>query len=76
MAEGWIPGKGRTFDEIRDLDRVKPGMVFRIRDRHGVVSENLVGHINPLGGVCDDCRDIERGDVVVEYRYLKKWKDF
>ena len=47
-------------DLIQKVGPLTPGTVVQMTDGR----ELLVGHINPLGGVCDDCR--ETGEILEE----------
>jgi hypothetical protein len=65
-SHDWVDGKGRTFQRLLELKRVKAGMVLEIgRQMH------LVGTVNQLGGDCDDCMPFERSAVVKRYRYVR-----
>jgi hypothetical protein len=60
-----------------------PGVLVRVRvDRRtgnsGIVrsedvSDYLIGHINPIGGICDDCTDFSRDSIVIAYK--KVWSE-
>ena len=47
---------------------VRAGMLLELADGH----QYLVGDINTLGGVCDDCRMVTPEDVI--HRYAVVWE--
>jgi hypothetical protein len=51
-------------------DLCRPGVEIEVRRRNGDVKRMLIGDINRIGGVCDDCRDIENDDVVLKCRVV------
>jgi hypothetical protein len=59
----WIPFEG-TFEDFEKADLAAAGVL--IEDDHGC--QELIGHINELGGVCDCCSYL--GTVVVRYRVV------
>ena len=44
----------------------KPGTLIEIEDG----SQYLIGHINVVAGVCDDCVEFERDMIVVRYKVV------
>lgn len=61
---------GREFaeleDELKEKNLSLPGLM--IESEHG--HQFLVGHINELGGTCDDCRAISFGTIIKRYRVI------
>lgn len=68
--DDWVDGRGRTFDRLRELGRVRVGTVVEVKRVSGTTAQLLIGDVNPLGGVCDDCVDLERSDVIIRYRQV------
>jgi hypothetical protein len=66
----WVSGKGRTVSELITLKRIKPGTVLDL----GGGNQVLVGHVNNLMGVCDDCRDFDPNKTVVQRLRQIAWK--
>lgn len=64
----WID-YGKTFSNFIMDGLNKPGtqIVVLIGDKEEMF---LIGDVNQLGGHCDDCCDISRGDIVSKYRVL------
>lgn len=55
---------GKSFDQFGDDGLAKPGTVIVIGERR-----LLIGDINELGGVCDDCMHYDlgyRGLVIID----------
>lgn len=63
-ASPWI-AFGRSYREFEDAGLAKPGTLVEVFDEHV-----LIGHINPLRGVCDDCVEFSRDDIVTRYRVV------
>jgi hypothetical protein len=59
----WITFTG-TWAAFMSSGRAKPGVEVQLEDGR----ELLIGHVNELGGGCDDCPEITRRDVVVAFR--------
>jgi hypothetical protein len=54
------------------MDEAVAGTLMEV-EREGKIHQMLIGHINALGGVCDDCRGIEDDDLIKRYRIV--WRD-
>lgn len=55
---------GRSFDDFQNDGLNQPGTLIQL----ATGEERLIGDINPLGGVCDDCQDHAldyRGSAIV-----------
>lgn len=57
---------GGTFRDFVGAGLCVPGVQIRA----GGGGTHLVGDINEVGGVCDDCKGVRPGDVVEAYRVL------
>jgi hypothetical protein len=66
---GWIDGRGRTVQRLRELGRIKIGTVVELAGREPI----LIGELNEMGGSCDDCCEMSGTDIVVRYRQVN-WK--
>lgn len=64
----WEPF-GKTFGElIKEFEQRHESLVgCQVQTQ---VDCFLIGHVNAAGGVCDDCVDLNRQDVVTRYRRL------
>lgn len=49
----------------------RPGTVIELEN--GKI--HVIGSINTVGGVCDDCVDIRDSDIIVRYAVVYDWKD-
>jgi hypothetical protein len=58
---------GNTFRDFEHQNLNKPGTLIWIND---FSEPYLIGNINPLGGVCNDCCDVRYGDVVDFYKVV------
>lgn len=64
---------GKTWDEFKRSNECKTGMVLEIQepiDEKTMTKSPgylLVGDINEVGGVCDDCCGIGYADVITRY---------
>ena len=64
------------LDSMRLRGLVRPGVQVEVRDEStGGTRRLLIGDVNPLGGACDDCRDLRSDDVVLRYRVLVTEED-
>ncbi|BCK58372.1 hypothetical protein [Nocardia wallacei] len=66
--EDWIDGPPAT-----DRDGEFPaGVLLDVTRSEGLPLDGLVlvGHINELGGVCDDCRSCIRSEHVKRHRFV------
>jgi hypothetical protein len=56
---------------------VVQGTVLRVRNAkpngRPLEEEILIGHVNKLGGICDDCSYLDDEDIILEYRIID-WK--
>jgi len=59
--------KGEISDSFCDSGLNKPGTVIFMES--GKIY--LIGHINPLAGVCDDCVEFGRGSIVMGYKEIE-----
>ena len=71
--DSWIKFNG-TLKDFRNADLCVAGVVIRIPMLYcpGEQTEYLIGHMNELGGVCDDCKDLKDDQLVESYRVV--WK--
>lgn len=53
------------------LDLDKPGTLIEV-EFEGKINQYLIGHINPLAGVCDDCCGFDKTTTIVK-RYKIVW---
>ena len=60
----WIPFGG-IFDKFKREGLNKPGTLIVVEGK-----QYLIGHINELGGYCDDCVDVYGGDTVEKYKVV------
>lgn len=63
--KNWIEF-GKSWREFKRANLAVVGTVVEIDGR-----EFLIGDINELGGVCDDCMDFEYEAIVTQYRVAK-----
>lgn len=68
MNTPWVDGKGRTFSRLAALGRLKPGVIIDITLEGGTRVELLIGDINTLGGICDDCPGVRPDTIINRYR--------
>lgn len=47
-----------------------PGTLIEIKKLDGTISQMLIGDINELGGVCDDCTGIRSDDIIIRYKRI------
>jgi hypothetical protein len=60
----WIDADGKTFGELKDSEVIKPGVLIEMAEG----GTFLIGDVNPMGGVCDDCQqEVTYRAVVVRY---------
>lgn len=74
MSKDWI-NFGKPWNEFNEgypnKDRSVPGVQIEMADG----TRYLIGDINQLRGVCDDCNAFDRDEVVARYRYLLTEED-
>lgn len=72
----WIDAKGKTFSELMEKNKMQTGVEIEVRVDLGPKGKRkmrfLIGNINELGGVCDDCREFPLDQPVIRYRTV--WK--
>ena len=77
----WVDEQDRLYDErdekyrklcFSGLGLNKPGTLIECKDGDEI-SYKVIGHINKLGGSCDDCIGISDDAVIVRYKVL--WSD-
>lgn len=68
----------KTFRELREEGLAIPGTLIKA-ERHSAWEESdrvieilLLGDLNCLGGVCDDCQGVYYEDKILSYRLPKK----
>ena len=54
---------------------LETGMYLHIRNTYNEGEYYLVGDINNVNGVCDDCRGIDSDSIVVRYKMIELPKD-
>lgn len=59
--------QGSSF-VARELNRA--GTVVEVLSADGKLNQWMIGALNELGGICDDCSGINDGDIVVRYRVV------
>ena len=52
-----------------------PGTLIEIANNSGRIKQYLIGHINPLAGICDDCCEFSQGDKIIVKRYKIIWNN-
>ena len=67
---------GKTWRELRNKGLVKAGTILELKGRQGgsgteTTARYLIGDINKLGGVCDDCMAFDDDAIVLRYREVK-----
>lgn len=68
MSADWTHPADMTLDDFLREGLSVPGMLVEFHDRdEGGTRTSLIGHMNSLLGVCDDCLE-DRGAQVVRYR--------
>jgi len=60
--------KKQRCGEFGDLET---GMYLHIKDSDNRDAYYLVGDVNKLNGVCDDCRGIDSDSIVVRYKMIE-----
>ena len=56
---------------FRSLGLNKPGTLIKLEDD----SIHLIGSINEIAGVCDDCVEFNSKTIIKEYAVVYEWKD-
>ena len=71
MDDGWIE-YNKTWSEFCVARLNKPGTQIRVQDFYSLNKEDvyLIGDINVLAGVCDDCEAFRDNQTVLRYRIL------
>ena len=73
----WVSYRAR-YDALREEENqktfrgrglAKPGTLVEMEDG----TRHLIGGVNTLGGICDDCTAFTGEDIVVRYAVLIKW---
>lgn len=73
MNTDWAYPTNMTLDGFRRAGLSVPGMLVEFRTRYAGGTETaLIGHMNALHGLCDDCSEDGRAQVV---RYRRVWSD-
>lgn len=62
----WIAFGKRWYPEFKDSGACAPGVQIELADGRRF----LIGDVNPLGGVCDDCPGFDSRSIIVRYRRL------
>ena len=71
MSTDWTYPTNMTLDDFRRAGLAVPGMLVEFHNRYAGGTETaLIGHMNALLGVCDDCPEDGRARVV---RYRRVW---
>ena len=71
MSADWTYPTDMILDDFRREGLSVPGMLVEFHDRYAGGTETaLIGHMNSLHGVCDDCCEDARARVV---RYRRVW---
>lgn len=72
----WIDAEEQTFTELVRANKMEAGTEIEVNidlgDGRKRKMRFLVGNINELGGVCDDCPEFRRDQPVIRYRTV--WK--
>lgn len=58
---------GEKEDSLCSRGLAIPGVLIRVKGRKGVF---LIGDINELRGVCDDCTEFRQEDIVEAYKVV------
>lgn len=71
-------GYDEKFDPVDSFEERglnNPGTLVEIRESDGKTYQFLIGDINTLRGVCDDCTAFEKEATVIRYKVLieKDW---
>ena len=74
MSE-WIE-YNKTWKEFKDDGLAIPGTIIRVCNFYYYKFEDiertyLIGDINILGGICDDCVDVQNNYEVTKYRIIE-----
>ena len=64
LPYGPIYSENKSFCE---MGLNKPGTLIKMKGK----KIYLIGDVNPLGGVCDDCMNFDRKDIVKEYMVME-----
>jgi len=66
---------GKTWREFRSHGLSKVGTILEVKGNghhpRPVTARYLIGDINKLGGVCDDCMAFDEDAIVLRYREVK-----
>lgn len=73
-------GRINQLDSLAKRGLDVPGVLIKIKtgphkNRNGICCEDgseiyLIGHINELRGVCDDCTDLDSDTIVLAYKIV------
>ena len=67
MSTEWTYPTDMTLYDFQSAGLAVPGMLVEFYDKRGGTKTVLIGHMNDLLGVCDDCSE-DGGARVVRYR--------
>lgn len=70
MAE-WVP-ISMTWREFQYTKECAVGTLIQVKLASKEKREYLIGDINVLGGVCDDCMEFDKNSKVLKYKVLFK----
>jgi hypothetical protein len=60
---------GKTWREFKKSELNNPGTVVKTE----YLETFMIGHVNELGGKCDDCVGVENDDLIESYAVV--WKE-
>ena len=69
MSTDWTYPTDMTLRDFQSAGLAVPGMLVEFRYAGGTETA-LIGHMNTLLGVCDDCSEDDKAQVV---RYRRVW---
>lgn len=58
-------------DPVSFSSIAKPGMLIELESG----KQMLIGHINEVGGICEDCMGINKSDVIKRYAVILKFEE-
>ena len=71
MSTDWTHPTDMTLGDFQSAGLAVPGMLVEFHNRYtGGTETALIGHMNTLLGVCDDCSEDGKAQVV---RYRRIW---
>jgi len=68
-----ITAKKREYVGAREFGYSRPGVLVEV-EVDGDIKQRLIGHANPLWGVCDDCVEFEPETIVKRYKVI--WEEY